>query len=145
MYSGNAVLLELETAFENGGNIAAALTDEAIQSENEKCITAGWLPDEGNTSSLCFLPNRKLKNLSFFCNFQDSSSEERKQYISEFKLPSLSTEKCNSTDHFAGSLPNDAICEENTENIPNGNDSNCYVSCLTSTIHLLHLQKSFKY
>lgn len=48
LYSGDVVLLELDTPIEFGETVTAAcLNDEPIKDDIERCISVGWFSEEG--------------------------------------------------------------------------------------------------
>ncbi|XP_055326468.1 uro-adherence factor A-like isoform X3 [Sitodiplosis mosellana] len=98
LYSGDVVLLELDAPIEFGESVTAAcLSNEPINDDVESCISAGWFSEEGES--------------------------RRKHYIKNLSATPLSTESCNSTANYAGSLPDDLICMEN-----NDNDEKCQIN-----------------
>lgn len=49
----------------------------------------------------------------------------RKSYVKQLNMPPLSTENCNATTNYAGSLPDDLICIDDTSD---RNDTNCQIN-----------------
>lgn len=58
-----------------------------------------------------------------FCIETHKKQQENLKYIS---VPTISGAQCNSTNHFAGSLPADSICTEHIES-----NTTCYVSIIS--------------
>lgn len=53
MYSGDVVLLELDTPLEFGDTVTAAcLNDEQINDDAETCMSVGWYSEQGSKGSL---------------------------------------------------------------------------------------------
>lgn len=59
----------------------------------------------------------------FFFGFKGESSKE--YYVKKLNTPPLSTESCNSTANYAGSLPDDLICIEDANN---ENEEKCQIN-----------------
>lgn len=86
LYSGDVVLLELASPLRLNERIGSAcLTERAMIDEEQLCLTAGWGVDPSDVANT-------------------------EQYLKYLPVPTMPTEKCNSSVHYNGSLTDDAIC-----------------------------------
>lgn len=58
----------------------------------------------------------------------------RKAYVKQMNTPPLSTDSCNATANYAGSLPDDSVC---IEDAGNENDTKCQINVSLSHIPTL--------
>lgn len=100
LYSGDVVLLELASPLRLNERIGSAcLTERAMIDEEQLCLTAGWGVDPAEVANT-------------------------EQYLKYLPVPTMPTEKCNSSLHYNGSLNDDAICA----GYLSSSKTTCYVS-----------------
>lgn len=100
LYSGDVVLLELASPLRLNERIGSAcLTERAMIDEEQLCLTAGWGVDPAEVANT-------------------------EQYLKYLPVPTMPTEKCNSSIHYNGSLNDDAICA----GYLSSSKTTCYVS-----------------
>lgn len=101
MYTGDVVLLELDSPLklnEVVGSVCLTETSSTIDPER-LCVTAGWGSDLEHTATT-------------------------EQYLKYLPVPNVPTDRCNSSIHYNGALPENTICA----GYLNSNKTTCYVS-----------------
>ena len=100
MYTGDVALLELSAPLKLNDMVGSVCLAEAASIDSEQlCLTAGWGSDLENTATT-------------------------EQYLKYLPVPTVPTERCNSSIHYNGVLPENAICA----GFLNSNKTTCYVS-----------------
>ena len=117
-YSGDAVLLELTQPLKFDASVSSACLSETTINQSQKCMTTGWgVISSGGESSL--FPHRPSPGFTYIF----PTESQQRQYLSHLTLPTIDMDKCNSSNHYAGALSEDAICSEHTST-----PTTCYVS-----------------
>uniref|UniRef100_A0A182UJ58 Scavenger receptor class A n=1 Tax=Anopheles melas TaxID=34690 RepID=A0A182UJ58_9DIPT len=98
MYTGDVALLELSAPLKLNDMVGSVCLAEAASIDSEQlCLTAGWGSDLENTATT-------------------------EQYLKYLPVPTVPTERCNSSIHYNGVLPENAICA----GFLNSNKTTCY-------------------
>lgn len=98
MYTGDVALLELSSPLKLNEAVGSVCMAEAASiSSEQRCVTAGWGSDLENTATAT-------------------------QYLKVLPVPTVPTEQCNSSMHYNGALPEDAVCA----GYLNSNQTTCY-------------------
>lgn len=79
-----------------------------------------------------------LISIWFICLLGEST---RKSYVKRMNTPALSTENCNATANYAGSLPDDLVC---IEDAGNENDTKCQINVSFRLRKLRRIQMKWK-
>jgi hypothetical protein len=121
LYTGDFVLLELQNSLQfNMAVSASCLTRNTIEDES-MCLTAGW-------------------------GVQNPGKPIQEQYLRYLTTPIIDSSECNSTNYYAGSLPDNTICSSLASNQTTCyNDEGAPLMCYSSKTNVWEVQGVLSY